>query len=75
MRTPGYVSGVRFSKYLDDYEFNRALTLLFVVEAASFIIDGVGGETEESLMPVPCDTPIVRGAGSWLKLESSLLKI
>lgn len=75
MRTPGYVSGVRFSKYLDDYEFNRALTLLLVVEAASFIIDGVGEETEESLMLVPCDTPIVRGAGSWLKLKSSLLKI
>lgn len=74
MRTPGYVSGVQFSKYLDVYELSRALTLLLVVEAASFIIDWIEEETEESLMLVlPCDTPIVRGARNWSKLISSVL--
>lgn len=74
MRTPGgYVSGVEFSKYINIHEFDRSLTLLSVVEVASFIIDWIGEETEESLMLVLCDTLIVRGARNWSKLKSSVL--
>lgn len=74
MRTSGgYVSGVQFSKYINIYEFDRALTLLLVVEAASFLIDWIAEETEESLMLVPYDTPIFRGARSWSRLKSSVL--